>query len=41
MWQKKKDEMNEEYPSPEFEAYCIQIIAQRLIEGYKKEKGED
>ena len=32
VWQEIKDDLNEHNPSPEFEAYSIQIIAQRLIE---------
>jgi hypothetical protein len=40
VWQAIKDDLNEQHPSPEFEAYSIQIIAQRLIEKYR-EKSHD
>jgi hypothetical protein len=32
VWQEIKADLNEQNPSPEFEAYSIQMIAQRLIE---------
>ena len=35
-WQLIKAELNESRPSLEFEAYSIQTIAQRLIDGYIK-----
>jgi hypothetical protein len=38
VWQAIKELIGERYPSPEFEAYSIQSIAQRLILVYKKDK---
>jgi hypothetical protein len=34
IWQSTRDELREDHPSQEFEAYSIQTIAQRLIEAY-------
>ena len=35
VWQKIKDSLGEDSPSPEFEAYSIQRIAQNLIDAFK------
>lgn len=35
IWQRFKHDINETNPSPEFEAYTIQRIAQNLISAYK------
>jgi hypothetical protein len=35
VWQKIRDTIGEESPSPEFEAYSIQRIAQNLIDAYR------
>lgn len=36
IWQKIRNDMGEDYPSHEFEAYSIQNISQKLIDAYKK-----
>jgi hypothetical protein len=36
IWQEVKEYIGESNPSREFEAYAIQTIAQRLIEGYSE-----
>ncbi len=36
IWQDERKKMNERDPSPEFEAYCIQSIAQGLFVGFRQ-----
>jgi len=36
VWQEFSDSIGEEKPSPEFEAYSIQAISQRLVTSYKE-----
>ena len=38
IWQHICKDLNERFPSPEFEAYSIQMISQCLIDAYKKHK---
>lgn len=40
LWQAIKRELNEKEPSPEFEAYSIQAIAQRLMGSYQDQKSK-
>ena len=37
IWQKTRDDYGERSPSPEFEAYAIQNITQRLLEEYQRQ----
>lgn len=38
VWQQVKIAIGEHSPSPEFEAYAIQNISQRLFEGYERQE---
>lgn len=35
LWQEIREDIGERRPSPEFEAYAVQSLAQRLIESYQ------
>lgn len=37
LWQNFRDYIGEKFPSPEFEAYCIQKISHNLMESYKRQ----
>ena len=37
IWQKIRENLGEESPSPEFEAYSIQNISQNLFDSYKRQ----
>lgn len=39
VWQLVRKEIGESDPSPEFEAYSIQAIAQELIDAYSESRG--
>lgn len=40
VWQKFKDNIGEQSPSSEFEAYSIQMISQTLFEEYERQTGD-